>query len=127
MHLTAICPDPNLDLKILDVHVAEQQPGTFGMVRSGHIEAIGLLQRIVIDRLKKSPPHDYPWESCQVNDGIIPNPEIIVHYFLDKHSSLKEPFIKCWALRVGIQPIEENYQSSCFWRSPELIRTSSGV
>ncbi len=92
-------PTPGADLRILRIEVKEDQPGTFGRVHDGIIEAEGLLQEVVVDRSLHPTPRKHPHQECGIVQGVIGNANFIC--MLDDYVEAASVLYPCWCLQVG--------------------------
>lgn len=86
-------------LKILNIEVSEEHPGTFGRVRYGQVVAEGLLQEVIVDRSIHPGVRKRSFQECGIHRGFVN--KVNIHCMLDVLDESAEPLYPCWCLRVG--------------------------
>jgi hypothetical protein len=89
---------PSLDLQLLSYDVKEAEEGTFGQVLASSFKAMGLLQAVVLNRLK--PATEYDPHTVSVVKGILHGVPLM--FVLDQPSEWPETLFSCFCLRLGV-------------------------
>jgi hypothetical protein len=89
---------PSLDLQLLSYDIKEAQEGTFGQVVASSFKAMGLLQAVVLNRLKPATEDDP--HTVSVVKGILHGVPLM--FVLDQPSEWPETLISCFCLRLGV-------------------------